>query len=77
MSNDYEMNENRIIGSGSFGSVFSAVVRDNLKSVAVKKIELKNHSLYQTEVLFLSNLNHQNLVQLIDLYHDQNSVNLK
>lgn len=72
---DYDIDEKPcIIGSGSFGSVFCAVDRNTQKSVAVKKIQLKNHSFYQVEALFLSNLNHQNLVQLIDLYHDENNV---
>ncbi|OMP11307.1 hypothetical protein COLO4_03898 [Corchorus olitorius] len=71
-----------IIGEGGFGCVYKGVIDDgigNLTNIAVKRMKPNSDSgqgckEFQTEVLFLCQLRHQNLVSLIGFCCDKGEI---
>lgn len=63
------LNHQRIIGSGTYGTVYQTIWRG--KKVAIKRIEL--HKLFNDqEKEALQNLLHPNIVKLIHIENDKN-----
>ncbi|VWU52124.1 glycogen synthase kinase 3, putative [Hepatocystis sp. ex Piliocolobus tephrosceles] len=65
----------RVIGSGSFGTVYEAVCIDNLEKVAIKKV-LQDPQYKNRELLIMQNLKHVNIITLKDYYYT-NSIKKK
>ncbi len=62
----------RLVGFGGFGAVYEAVRSDNTKKVVAIKFLLPQHGgdevreIFQTEMRFLAQMNHPNIVALLD-----------
>ncbi|KAJ3325597.1 Checkpoint kinase 2 [Boothiomyces sp. JEL0866] len=72
LQNKYYLTQ-RVLGCGSFASVYLAVDVFSNRKVACKIIDIKGHRLtnttraqIQSEISVLSRLNHRNIVQLLD-----------
>ncbi|KAD7480475.1 hypothetical protein E3N88_03611 [Mikania micrantha] len=71
--------KNLIIGSGGFGIVYKAVLRDNIK-VAVKRcVPGSRQGLpeFQTEITILSKIRHRHLVSLVGYCEEQSEMILR
>ncbi|XP_078165696.1 L-type lectin-domain containing receptor kinase IX.1-like isoform X2 [Carex rostrata] len=65
--------ENEKLGEGGFGSVYRGILKDENIHVAVKRVSKdskQGKKEYMSEVSIISQLRHQNLVQLIGWCHD-------
>jgi len=76
ITDKYIINYNNIIGIGCFAKVYECTNRTTNKIYAVKSIE-KNCNTYNNnpdhlirEVELLKEINHPNIIQLIDIYED-------
>ncbi|WCJ23531.1 Protein kinase superfamily protein [Euphorbia peplus] len=58
-----QFNESSLIGYGSFGSVYKGLLHDNV--VAIKRRNSAPRDDFVTEVIFLSEIRHRNLVSLL------------
>ncbi|KAL4296589.1 hypothetical protein GQ457_12G031740 [Hibiscus cannabinus] len=61
-------NEQNLIGSGSFGSVYKAIIEDSGATIAVKVFDLLNRRAsrsFLTEYEALKNIRHRNLVKVL------------
>lgn len=64
-TNNYS--EDRIVGTGGYGTVYRAILSDQLV-VAVKKSRMMDHSQIESfinEVIILTQINHRNIVKLL------------
>ena len=76
MKETYKVKE--VIGQGAFASVRLAIHRETKMNVAIKVLHKKRMSEddlvgFQNEVAFLSEIDHPNVVQLLDLYEDDDN----
>lgn len=69
----------RILGSGHYGSVRECVSRVDRKWYAVKSIEkskIGRLDHLQREVYLLSKINHENIINMVDCYEDEDHVHI-
>ena len=78
ISDDYHILP-RVLGSGHYGSVRECVNRVDRKWYAVKSIEkskIGRLDHLQREVYLLSKMNHDNIINMIDCYEDEEHVHI-
>jgi serine/threonine-protein kinase/endoribonuclease IRE1 len=68
MSNLRDLDKNKILGQGGFGTVFEGVWRG--KPVAIKRIQLSDISSNQREEEALQKLEHPNVIKLLHVESD-------
>ena len=68
MSNLRDLDKNKILGQGGFGTVFEGVWRG--KPVAIKRIQLSDISSNQREEEALQKLEHPNVIKLLHVASD-------
>ena len=61
------------IGSGFSSDVFYALDQNN-KEVAVKVYKVKYIDIFENEVLVYKELRHEHIVEMVDVYRDQEIV---
>lgn len=68
--------KNLIIGSGGFGMVYRAVLRDNLKVAVKRGVPGSRQGLpeFQTEITVLSKIRHRHLVSLVGYCEEQSEM---
>ena len=64
----------RRLGSGHFGEVFLA--NKGGKSFAIKKVVNTERNTAQQEIKILKQVDHPNIVKLIDVYEDESTFSL-
>ena len=74
LKNTYKVKQ--VIGKGGYASVRLAVHRQTKIKVAIKVVQKKRMSEadllgFQNEVAFLSEIDHPNVVQVLDIYEDE------
>ncbi|KAK9919826.1 hypothetical protein M0R45_028401 [Rubus argutus] len=63
-----EFNEAHLLGRGSFGSVYKAIIDDGRTTVAAKVLHgdsIKSHKVFKREWQILSEIKHRNLVRMV------------
>ncbi|XP_021634952.2 leucine-rich repeat receptor protein kinase HPCA1 isoform X2 [Hevea brasiliensis] len=66
-----QFNESSLIGYGSFGSVYKGLLHDTI--VAIKRRQGASREDFVTEVLYLSEIRHRNLVSLLGYCQERGS----
>jgi serine/threonine protein kinase len=59
------------LGNGSFGSVYLIKMKNSKKEYALKKIKKNDIKIYRNEISLLMNLNHINIVPIVDYYESK------
>jgi calcium-dependent protein kinase len=76
--NDYEVND-KVIGEGTYGVVFTAVDKVSKQEVAIKRIpreKIRNYQRFLNEINALKKLDHPNVIKLFEIYEDEDDVYL-
>ena len=68
MSNLRDLDKNKILGQGGFGTVFEGVWRG--KPVAIKRIQLSDIASSEREEEALKKLDHPNIIKLLHVESD-------
>ena len=74
------MNKYRIlevIGDGTYGTVYKGINTETNEKVAIKKLKAKvksiNECMNMNEVKIVKKCNHENIIKLYEIIHEQNN----
>jgi calcium-dependent protein kinase len=65
------------LGSGTYGSVYKAVLKGTTEVRAIKhipKVKVKNQERFKTEIEIMRNLDHPNIIKLYETFEDAANV---
>ncbi|EGR31676.1 protein kinase domain protein [Ichthyophthirius multifiliis] len=76
---NYDIDQKKVLGSGTYGSVFKAKKKDSKIIRAVKQIpksKVKNTERFKAEIDITRSLDHPNIIKLFETYEDERNVYL-